>query len=283
MNKRAPATMLLAAAISLGLIYGSSRAAYAHNFGGDESAAYLAKVQEVPVETHAMQADLGKPGLLAWHFDKIGEYWTANDTKEMTERNQLLATNIPGSISKIIAEANKTNPDTGNISKLVSALDGYMAESVSVRVDSPKLQNLTVNAQAINDVLGEVMEGYGNAMNNTNSPDVKAAAYQNAKGLADAASNMWSQLKTKTPSNASSTTISTLDGAFSNLTKSIAANASDDTIVSIANDTIKSGFITVYKTAVVPEFPLPLGVAVASLAGVIVLARIVAIRKRATP
>ena len=279
MNSRLAAAILLIASLAFGTVFTSK--AYAHHFGGGESAAYLAKVREVPVETHAMQADLGKPGLLAWHFDKIGEYWNSNDTREMNERNKLLATNIPGDIAKLIAEANKTNPDTGNVSQLVNALDGYMSESVPVRIDAPQLNNLTVSAQAINDVLGEVMEGYGDFTNSSESADVRAAAYQNAKGLTDAASSMWTELKAKTPSNVSSTTISALDGAFANLTKSVNANASDDTIVSVANGTIHSNFATAYKTTVVPEFPVPLVMAVASIAGVIALARFMSMRNGA--
>jgi hypothetical protein len=278
MNARLAAATLLIATLAFGWVFSSK--AYAHNFGGGESAAYLAKVREVPVETHAIQSDLGKPDVLAWHFDKIGEYWDANDTKEMSERNKLLATNIPGDIAKLIQEANKTNPDPANVTQLVNALDGYMTESVPVRIDSPQLNNLTVSAQAINDVLGEVMEGYGHATNSSESSAVHTAAYQNAKGLADAASAMWTELKAKTPSNVSSTTISTLDGAFANLTKSIAANASDDTINSIANDTIKSNFAIAYKTEVAPEFPLPLSITVASIAGVIVFARLKSNKKR---
>ncbi|MEO9321634.1 MAG: hypothetical protein ABI361_13285 [Nitrososphaera sp.] len=273
MRKSAAASLILAAAVSFGLIF-SSKAAYAHNFGGDESAGYLAKVQEVPVEAHAILTDANNKDLLSYHLDKIGEYWTANDTKEMNERNANLAKNIPGTIQAIKDAANKTNPDIANITQLVSKLDSYMAESVPVRLDQPQLQNLTVNAIAIKDVLGEVMEGYGDATNGT-SKIVDQAPYQNAKGLATAAQSMWNTLKAKTPSNVSSTTISNLDNAFSNLTQSIAQNASDDTIVSIANHTIASNFATAYKTQVVPEFPMPLTITAASLAGVIVFARYV--------
>jgi hypothetical protein len=267
--------MILIAALSFGLIF-SSKAAYAHNFGGDESAAYLAKVKEVPVETHAILNDLGNKTLLDWHFDKIGEYWNSNDTREMNERNQLLAKEIPGAIAAIIDQANKTNPDRANISQTVSNLDGWLAESVPVRIDKQQLDNLTVSALAINDVLGEVMEGYGDATNSSNSnpaPIVNVAAYQNAKGLAEAAQSMWNDLKAKTPSNVSSTTISKLDSAFANLTQSIAKNASDDQINSIANDTIKTNFATAYRTVVAPEFPVPLSIAIASIAGVIAVAR----------
>ena len=275
MRKTAVAALLLAATVTFGLLY-SFKSAYAHNFGGDQSAAYLAKVKEVPVETHAILDNLGNSDVLAWHFDKIGEYWNANDTKEMNERNQLLAKNIPGTIASIIDEANKTNADSAKVKQLVDNLDGYMAESVSTRIDASQLQNLTVNALAIKDVLGEVMEGYGDATNSSTSNPAKIveqAPYQNSKGLAAAAQGMWNDLKTKTPANVSSTTISILDKAFADLNKAIAQNASDDTIVKIANETIASNFATTYKTQVVPEFPLPMGLAVASIAGVIVFSR----------
>src|ERR687883_613720 len=100
----------LAIAIStlmlLGAIGASSRNAFAHNFSGDESASFLAKVQELKVETHLIQQNLSNKEVIAWHIDKTGEFWNTNDTKEMNERNQRLAKEIPDGLSALFAAAN---------------------------------------------------------------------------------------------------------------------------------------------------------------------------------
>ena len=50
--------------------------------------------------------------------------------------------------------------------------------------------------------------------------------------------------------------------------------ASDDQIISITNGTIRTNFATLYKTEVVPEFPIPLAIAVASLVALITFSRV---------
>jgi plastocyanin len=269
-RKTAGVALLLAVTVTFGLLY-SSKTAYAHNFGGDQSAAYLAKVKEVPVETHAILDNLGNSDVLAWHFDKIGEYWNANDTKEMNERNQLLAKNIPGTIASIIDEANKTNADSAKVKQLVDNLDGYMAESVSTRIDSTQLQNLSVSAIAITDVLNEVAESYGDVMNTaanstsgsmsmsdnmsmssssgnaTYSDSDKKAAYQNAQGLATAAQDMWTQLKAKTPSSVPPGVINNLDNGFSNLKKIVDQRQSIDQFINVLHGTIHTNLAKAYN------------------------------------
>src|SRR5438105_1354445 len=162
MRLRIAGTLLLIASISFGMMY-TSKAAYAHTFGSDESASFLAKVQEVQAEAHFIQADAGNATLLSWHLDKIGQYWTSSDTSQVAERNQLLSNEIPSTISNLTNEAIKANPNSATIKQFIDKLDGYMSESVTTRIDQPKLQNLTVSALAVKLVLDEVMNDYGNA------------------------------------------------------------------------------------------------------------------------
>ena len=149
----------------------SSRNAYAHNFSGDESAAFLAKVQELKVETHLIQQDLASSNnktLAAWHLDKMSEFWNANDTKEMGERNQRLSKEIPNDLANLTAIANSTSTsdtDTNTkVKSIVDDLDNSLAEAVSVRIDKTALDNATVNALVVKAVLDETMEDYGIAL-----------------------------------------------------------------------------------------------------------------------
>jgi hypothetical protein len=261
----------LALSLSALLIFGTttftlSRNAYAHTFGGNESAAFLAKVQGLKVEAHLIQSDLSNQTLVAWHSDKIGEFWNTNDTKEMTERNQRLGTDIPALISNITTVANSTNPDATKVGQLITSLDNDLAEATTVRIEKTELENATVNGLAVADILDETMEDYGiatgaeeeNSSNvtgsNTTSQEnisnvsegagsnetvtiVNFAAYQTAQGLAAAAQDMYNNLKPKAMPNSSSE-IAALDVAFANLRKAIDDKMSSDAIQAIVEGSI---------------------------------------------
>jgi hypothetical protein len=265
-NRTALALSLSALLILGTTTFALSRNAYAHTFGGNESAAFLAKVQELKVEAHLIQSDLSNQTLVAWHSDKIGEFWNTNDTKEMTERNQRLGTDIPALISNITTAANSTNPDAIKVGQLITSLDNDLAEATSVRIEKTELVNSTVNALAVVAILDETMEDYGiatgaeeeNSSNvtgsNTTSQDnmsnmsegagsnetatiVNFAAYQTAQGLAAAAQDMYNNLKSKAMPNSSSE-IAALDAAFANLRKAIDDKMSNDAIQAIVEGSI---------------------------------------------
>jgi hypothetical protein len=264
-NRTALALSLSALLILGTTTFALSRNAYAHTFGGNESAAFLAKVQELKVEAHLIQSDLSNQTLVAWHSDKIGEFWNTNDTKEMTERNQRLGTDIPALISNITTAANSTNPDAIKVGQLITSLDNDLAEATSVRIEKTELENSTVNALAVVAILDETMEDYGiatgaeeNSSNvtgsNTTSQDnmsnmsegagsnetatiVNFAAYQTAQGLAAAAQDMYNNLKSKAMPNSSSE-IAALDAAFANLRKAIDDKMSNDAIQAIVEGSI---------------------------------------------
>ncbi|MGI0068688.1 MAG: hypothetical protein ACREAN_00365, partial [Nitrosopumilaceae archaeon] len=80
MNKKVVA-LLLAGIISSGLIY--THPAYAHNFGGDESASFLAKVSEIKTEVGFIAKHVSDSAAINYYSGALGEYWNANDTKEM--------------------------------------------------------------------------------------------------------------------------------------------------------------------------------------------------------
>jgi hypothetical protein len=266
-NNRTALALSLSALLILGTTtFALSRNAYAHTFGGNESAAFLAKVQGLKVEARLIQSDLSNQTLVAWHSDKIGEFWNTNDTKEMSERNQRLGTDIPALISNITMTANSTSPDATKVGQLITSLDNNLAEATTVRIEKTELENATVNGLAVADILDETMEDYGiatgaeeeNSSNvtssNTTSQEnmsnvseaagsnetatiVNFAAYQTAQGLASAAQDMYNNLKPKAMPNSSSE-IAALDAAFANLRKAIDDKMSNDAIQAIVEGSI---------------------------------------------
>ena len=290
MNKRAVA-ILLVGIISSGLIY--SYPAYAHNFGGDESASWLAKVAEIKTEVGLVAKHVGDKEAVDYYADALGEYWTANDTKEMGERNTLLQQEIPATINATLTDAGAGSPSA--VDADVSKLNGYLDESVPVRVDKDKLNNATVQALAVTFVLKEALEKYGHALNSTvdlndmsqmnmsggsmsgsmsTSMIVDKNAYENSVSLATAAQQMFSDIASKNPSKSSNN--DKISSGLTKLVQDLNNKADVNTIMTDAHVGIHPTLISAYniQEAKVPEFPMPALMAIISVAGVVAATRL---------
>jgi hypothetical protein len=288
--------ILLLGLLSFGAIISSSaKPAFAHTFSGDESATFLAKVEGLKVEINQIGKNISNSSLVKWHVDKIGEFWNANDTKEVAERNQRVANDVTTGLDKLFSEVNKTNPDPAVVNQTASGLQDTLGEVVSVRIDSSALQNATVNALALRSVLDETLEDYGIATgvseeeeeeggNSTSAANqaaeattgpakiVNMAAYQTAQGLAASATGMFDKLKTMSSSNATSA-IGEIDKGLKDLQKAIADKAPLDDAKKIVDGTIDPNLQAAYRLQVVPEFPVPLLMSVGAIAAVVVITR----------
>ncbi|MEO9364313.1 MAG: hypothetical protein ABI348_10475 [Nitrososphaera sp.] len=294
MNNRAFA-ILLFGLLSFGAMI-SAKPAFAHTFSGDESASFLERVEGLKVEINLIDKNLSNSSLVKWHVDKIGEFWTANDTKEVSERNQRVANDVTTGLDKLFSEVNKTNPNPAVVSQTASGLQNTLGEVVSVRIDKSALQNATVNALALRSVLDETLEDYGIATgvseeasggNSTSSAAVanqtaeattgpakivNMAAYQTAQGLAASSISMFDKLKTMSQGNVTSA-VEEIDKGLKDLQKAIADKASLDDVKKIVEGTIDPNLQAAFKLQVVPEFPAPLLMSVSAIAAVVAITR----------
>jgi hypothetical protein len=247
--------------------------AYAQTFGIDDSASYLARVQEIPVEAHSIAVDIGNSTLVQWHLGKLHQYWTANDTSQIAGKDQILANEITLTISNITTETVKPNPDQDVINQLVANLDSYLTKSIPVRLDQTQLQNNTINALAIANVLNETFSDYSNAtglaaaaatgsnisMSNISSSSssltthlsnsssiTNFAAYQSAEALAKVASGLWDKLKARTP-NGPSNTLHNLDSGFAQLIQAIDGKQPNNQLMMILHENIQPGLVSLYN------------------------------------
>ena len=298
--------LLLAGVIATGLLY--SHPAYAHNFGGDQSASFLAKVQELKAEMAGIEQDLPSQNDVAWHVDKSGEYWNANDAKEMGERNTLLAKEIPDTLSAIYDAVNTTNPDTHDIKQKIDTLNGYLDEGITARVDKDKMQNSTVQVLVVTSMISETLEHYAdaigtntdlndmNAMNMTNSSSmsgmhsgtmsmttiVNNAAYHSAQILAKSSQDYFDNFAKPIAPASSSQQISVIDTQLANLNDEINSKADPNDIMITVHTKIHPALIMAFgltehpssEGSVVPEFPLPILLAIISIAGVVAVFRL---------
>lgn len=291
------AALLLLGVTASGLLY--AHPAYAHNFGGDESAGWLAKVAEIKTEVANVAKHVGQKDSIDYYKDALGEYWNSNDTIEMGERNTLLQKEIPTTINATINDANTGNANMVNDD--VSKLNGYLDESIPVRVDKDKLNNSTVQALSVTFVLKEALEKYGTALNSTvdlndmssmnmssNSMSssnmsgmsantiVNANAYENSVSLASAAQQMFSTVATQNPSISDNAKISE---GLSKLVQDLNNKSDVNTIMVDVHQGIHPSLIAAYHIqevaiqSTVPEFPLPALLSIISIAGVVVATR----------
>ncbi|MDH2907775.1 MAG: hypothetical protein PXX83_06765 [Candidatus Nitrosotalea sp.] len=294
--------LLLAGVIASGLIY--THPAYAHNFGGDESASWLAKVAEIKTEVNNVSKHVGQKDVIDYYASALGEYWNSNDTREMGERNTLLQQEIPATINATLDDARAGNQSMVNDD--VSKLGGYLDESVPVRVDKAKLDNSTVQALSVVFVVKEALEKYGTALNSTVDLNdmsqmnmssgsmsgngmssgsmpansiVNSNAYENSVSLATAAQQMFNDVATNNPSISDNAKIS---AGFTKLVQDLNNKADTNTIMMDVHVGIHPTLIMAYNIqgasahgqSTVPEFPLPALLIVIAIAGVVVTTRL---------
>jgi len=238
-------SLLLVGVIGSGLIY--VHPAFAHNFGGDQSASWLAKVAEIKTEVANVAKHVGQQDAIDYYADTLGEYWTANDTKEMGERNALLQKEIPSMINSTLDDA--TSGNQSMVDNDVAKLGGYLDESIPVRIDKDKLGNSTVQALAVTFVIKEALEKYGNAVNSTvdlndmsqmnmsgdnmsgmsmSNTVVNTNAYENSVSLATTAQQMFHDVASTNPNVSGNSKIS--DG-FTKLIQDLNNKADVNTIM----------------------------------------------------
>lgn len=293
MNSKITA-LSLAVVITIGLIH--AHPAYAHNFGGDESASFLAKIPEIKTEMSQMAKNMENKDAVNYYANAVNEYWNANDTREMNERNALLAKEIPSTINATIAAAQAA--DSAMVNANIQTLNGYLDEAISVRIDPDKLNNSTVQALAVTYVLKESLEKYGDSINSTvdlndmsmmkmnnmssssmsggnmqmSVPIVDQNKYENAIALASAAQNMWGDLATKNQDK--STYNDKISTAFTKLLQDMNSKADGNTIMVDVHMQIHPNLMNGYDLQLaVPEFPLPALLVTISILGVIMMTK----------
>ena len=161
-------TILVVAATSLLLFGGSSiynNKIYGHNFAGDESASFLALMDQIQTEMSLINTNLidNNQSLAKDHLKQIKDLYTKNIKKEIAERNERIANEISSIINEtnIVIEKNNNNQD---ISDSVKNFNDVIAEAISVRIDPDALTNSTINALHFANLINSIDLSYANAL-----------------------------------------------------------------------------------------------------------------------
>jgi microcystin-dependent protein len=250
------------------LIYPLSRSSFAHTFSGDESAAFLALIRQIRAELTLVQENLpSNIPLSQQHAQDAVEHIDVNTTKELAERNKRVTDDLTSELNELQNSLKATPiPSVANITDQVNNLNDTLEEAISVRIEPDQLNNSTVKALALNDMLGEILEHYGEAHGieqiaregeeeqsynetsstptsttanetNSNTTIVNVTDYQSAKALAGVAIEMFNEIKTLAPSNVSDV-VSKLDSGLTELKQAINNQSSYDTVDKIVDSKI---------------------------------------------
>jgi hypothetical protein len=223
--------LLTGIVMSMVIILPIKQMAYAHTFSGDESAAFLALVRQIGAELGLVNSNLPSNITLAQeHAEHATEHLDANTTKELAERNERVLNDLTRGLSELQASLKaEPIPASQAINEEVTNINATLQDAIAARIEPDQLSNSTVNALAINDILGEVLEAYGAAYgieeegeeegtNETGITDnttetavsqnttaiVDLAEYQSAQSYANQSKQMLNEVRASAPSNATS-------------------------------------------------------------------------------
>ena len=198
-----------------------------HTFSGDESASFLAGVAMAKLELKlAADQAVSNATNAKEHADHLTEHITANDTKEIKERNPRLAADLDNTLKDFVNVIDSESPAESEVKDKVSNITDILSEVVSARIDKEQLDNVTVKTLVVNDLVGEGLEHYGSALgmaeeghdenesnstasehteseNNETVSIVNEADYQSAQAAVSRAIELYNEIKPTGDSNSS--------------------------------------------------------------------------------
>lgn len=136
-----------------------------HTFSGDESASFLAGVEMTKIELKlAADQAVSNATNAKEHADHLTEHITANDTKEIKERNSRVADELNKTMTDFVNTIESSSPAQSDVNTKSNSITDILSEVVSARIDKEQIDNVTVKALVVNDLVGESLEHYGSAL-----------------------------------------------------------------------------------------------------------------------
>jgi hypothetical protein len=171
-----------------------------HTFSGGESATFLTLVEMMKIESQLAQKELASNATIAKeHAEHTTEHLTANDTKEIRERNPRLATELNNTLTDFVKTFESEKPSESAVKDKLSNISDVLSEVVSARIDKEQLNNVTVKAQVVNDLVGEGLEHYNSSLGETVKSEtpkiVDDADYQSAQAAVSRAIDLYNEIK----------------------------------------------------------------------------------------
>lgn len=198
-----------------------------HTFSGDESASFLAGIEMTKIELKlAADQAVSNATNAKEHADHLTEHITANDTKEIKERNSRVADELNKTMTDFVNTIESSSPAQSDVNTKSNSITDILSEVVSARIDKEQINNVTVKALVVNDLVGESLEHYSSALgmaeagqdvnesnttssehienqNNETASIVNVADYQSAEAAVSRAIELYNEIKPTGDSNSS--------------------------------------------------------------------------------
>jgi len=136
--------------------------AYAHNFTPNESASFLAFVEQLQTESELVQSNLANNNVAQVHANKAAALLTPNITEEIAEENQRVANDLRTAINSL-QNISSRPLEQQSVDLLVNDIDSILEEAVTTRIEQEQRNNATIQALALVDLTNMILEDYGNA------------------------------------------------------------------------------------------------------------------------
>src|SRR6188474_506374 len=243
-----------------------------HTFSGDESASFLAGVAMAKLELKlAADQAVSNATNAKEHADHLTEHITANDTKEIKERNPRLAADLDNTLKDFVNVIDSESPAESEVKDKVINITDILSEVVSARIDKEQLDNVTVKTLVVNDLVGEGLEHYGSALgmaeeghdenesntassehtenqNNETASIVDVADYQSAQAAVSRAIELYNEIKPAGDSNSSQ-----LADSLNILKSKLDSKSAFDEIDKVVDDKITPLLSDMFKLKLVEE------------------------------
>ncbi len=248
---------------------------YGHNFAGDESASFLALMDQMQTEMNLINTNVNanNQSLAQDHLNKINSLYTEHIKEEIAERNERIANEISSSINETNSAIGEENKDT---SELVKNFNDVIGEAISVRIDPDALTNATIQALHFADLINSIDLSYATAVgtkpmnmaavdnsstmasmskdvnNNSNAIESNTiisnmVSYQTAKELTNVAIDLFnSTIKQNIPSNATENA-NAIESSLQQLEDLIESKGSYDKVMGIIHGIIQTNTQEAFK------------------------------------
>jgi hypothetical protein len=140
------------------------KSAYAHTFSSDESASFLALIEEIRIEAHLAMNNTSLGTLAQQHASRASDLLDVNVTREIKERNDRIGTELPISLRDLEGLTASSLVDVQAIRQKVDQIDSLLGEAVSVRIDREHLDNATTSALSFALLVNSLSDHYGKAI-----------------------------------------------------------------------------------------------------------------------
>ena len=213
---------------------------YGHNFAGDESASFLALMDQMQTEMNLINANLNanNQSLAKDHLNKINdELYTETIKKEITERNKRIANEISLSIDEISNAIEQGN--NKDIIKSVKTFNDIIEEAVSVRIEADAMTNSTIQALHFADLINSIDLSYAASLD-TKPMNMSATSMNTKMKMNMSDSNSMTNMN-KDTDNTSNTNINTTqtNSTITNIASYQTAEELTNYAIDLFNSTIK--------------------------------------------